>query len=284
MIGDRDSAPGPYPAPVSCGGVSSGGAPPGALAVVPALDESARIAQTVRALLGAPGVDAVVVVDDGSTDDTSGLARAAGATVVRHDRPRGKAAALTSGVLALPDDDRPVLFLDADLAESAHSAGALVRPVLDGEADMTIATLPPQVRADGTAAGGLGTVVAVSRAGIARATGFSAAQPLSGQRCLTRAALGAALPLARGFGVETAMTVDVLRAGLRVVEVPVPFAHRATGDDLAGRLHRALQLADVTAALGRSSLPRPVATAVDLTSRLAGRGLRAASRRLAHSR
>jgi len=252
--------------------------------VVPALDEAARVAQTVRALLAVPEVGTVVVVDDGSTDDTGALARAAGAVVVRHEHSRGKAAALTTGVDALVGDRRPVLFVDADLAESAGAAGALVRPVLAGEADMTVATLPPQVRADGTPAGGFGAVVGLSRAGIARATGLHPAQPLSGQRCLTRAALAAALPLARGFGVETAMTVDVVRAGLRVVEVPVPFAHRATGDDAAGRLHRARQLADVAAALGRTSLPAPAAVAVDRTAAAAGRALGFAARRLARGR
>ncbi len=255
-----------------------------ALAVVPALDEADRIAQTVRALLATAEVETVVVVDDGSTDDTGALARAAGAVVVRHDRSRGKAAAMTTGVDALVGDRRPVLFVDADLAESAGAAGALVRPVLGGQADMTVAMLPPQVRADGTAAGGFGAVVGLSRAGIARATGLRPEQPLSGQRCLTREALAAALPLARGFGVETAMTVDVVRAGLRVLEVPVPFAHRATGNDAAGRLHRARQLADVAGALATTTLPGPAATAVDRTAAAAGRVLGFVARRLAHGR
>lgn len=258
--------------------------PATALAVVPALDEAARIGQTVTALLGLPEVGTVVVVDDGSADDTAALARAAGAVLVRHSRPRGKAAAMTTGVGALVGDRRPVLFVDADLAESAGAAGALVRPVLAGEADMTVATLPPQIRADGTAAGGFGAVVGLSRAGIARASGFSPAQPLSGQRCLSRPALAAALPLARGFGVETAMTIDVVRAGMRVLEVSVPFAHRATGNDAAGRLHRARQLADVAAALGGTGLPAPAAAALDRTAATAARGLGFVARWLARPR
>jgi len=98
-------------------------------------------------------------------------------------------------------------------------------------------------------AGGHGFVVALSGSGIRRATGWLPAQPLNGQRCLTRAAFEAARPLARGFGVETAMTIDLRRRGMRIVEVEVEMAHRATGSDLPSQLHRARQFADVGLAL-----------------------------------
>ena len=58
-----------------------------------------------------------------------------------------------------------------------------------------------------------------------------------------------ATPLASGWGVEAAMLVDVLRAGRRVVEVPVELTHRRTGNDIKGRVHRAMQLRDVSGAL-----------------------------------
>jgi hypothetical protein len=91
--------------------------------------------------------------------------------------------------------------------------------------------------------------MALSGAGIQHATGWRPAQPLNGQRCLTRAAFATALPLAPGFGVETGLTIDLLRAGLRVAEVEVPMAHRATGSDWRGQLHRGRQFADVARAL-----------------------------------
>jgi hypothetical protein len=139
---------------------------------------------------------------------------------------------------------RHLLFLDADLAESAAHAAALVQPVRDGQADMTIAVFSERVRA-----GGHGFVVALSGSGIRRATGWLPAQPLNGQRCLTRAAFEAARPLAPGWGVETGMTIDLLRLGLRVTEVEVPMAHRVTGGDWHAQLHRARQFADVAWAL-----------------------------------
>jgi hypothetical protein len=73
-------------------------------------------------------------------------------------------------------------------------------------------------------------------------------------RCLTRAAFEAALPLAPGWGVETALTIDLLRAGFRVREVPCDLHHRVTGSDWRSQLHRAAQYRDVARALGRRRL------------------------------
>jgi len=226
--------------------------PPEAFAVViPAKDEAARIARTVAAARGIPGARAVVVVDDGSSDDTSQRAAAAGADVVRHPRNRGKGAAMTTGAeqVALlqekadPGGSWALLFVDADLEDSAVETEPLAGPVLAGEADMTIAVLPPQ------RGGGRGLVVNLSRGGIERATGWTPTQPLSGMRCLTREAFEAARPLARGWGVETGLTIDLLRQGFRVTEVPCDLRHRVTGTDWRAQLHRARQYRDVWLAL-----------------------------------
>ncbi len=218
--------------------------------IIPAKDEADRVAATVRAARELPGADLVVVVDDGSSDGTAGAARQAGARVVRHGRNRGKGAAMESGAEAVRlldegrDLPRHLLFLDADLADTAAEAAPLVEPVRSGDADMTIAAFSSTVKL-----GGHGFVVRLSREGIRRATGWEATQPLNGQRCLTRAAFDAALPLAPGFGVETALTIDLLRKGFRVTEVEVPLAHRATGTDWRAQAHRARQFRDVARAL-----------------------------------
>jgi hypothetical protein len=220
--------------------------------VIPAKNESDRIQATVKAAAGLPGADMLIVVDDGSADDTGLVAENAGAIVLRHARSRGKGAALETGAEAVGllersearELPRHLLFLDADLAESAAHAAPLTQPVRDGQADMTIAVFSERVRA-----GGHGFVVALSGSGIRRATGWLPAQPLNGQRCLTRAAFEAARPLAPGWGVETGMTIDLLRLGLRVSEVEVPMAHRATGGDWHAQLHRARQFAGVAWAL-----------------------------------
>jgi hypothetical protein len=242
--------------PVS--GRTGTGASPHVGVVVPAKDEAARIGSTVAALLASPGVAAVVVVDDGSTDDTGARARAAGADVVRHGRNRGKAAALETGAARLavlearsramsPANDAgwPLLFVDADLGQTAANTLVLAEPVLAGEADLAIAVLPPQSRPGG----GRGFVVRLARRGIVHATGWTPTQPLSGMRCLTREAFEAARPLAYGWGVETAMTIDLLTAGYRVVEVPCDLQHRVTGADWRGQLHRVRQYRDVARGL-----------------------------------
>jgi hypothetical protein len=220
--------------------------------VIPAKNEADRIGATVQAAAGVPGADLIVVVDDGSRDGTAAAAERAGATVARHSRSRGKGAALETGaeavrLLECTSDHSPrpyLLFLDGDLAESAGCASALVEPVRRGEADMTIAVFTDRVRA-----GGHGFVIGLSGAGIRRATGWAPAQPLNGQRCLTRAAFEAARPLAAGWGVETGLTIDLLRQGFRITEVEVPMAHRATGTDWRAQLHRARQFAGVARAL-----------------------------------
>lgn len=241
-------------------------------AVIPAKDEADRIAATVRAVRAIDGVDLVVVVDDGSSDATAALAREAGAEVVRHARNRGKAAAMTTGAAQVaaieqrqqrergeqgdqPVGPRPLLFVDADLEASAANLDVLVPPVAEGDTDMTIATLPPQK----TPGGGRGFVVRLARDGIEHLTGFRAVQPLSGMRCISRQAFEAATPLARGWGVEVGLTVDVLLAGLRVVEVPCELHHRVSGSDWRGQLHRARQYRDVALALGLRRLRRRIA-------------------------
>jgi hypothetical protein len=80
--------------------------------------------------------------------------------------------------------------------------------------------------------------------------GRSLREPLSGQRHLSGRARGTVFPVAMGFGVETRMTIDAVRAGLEVDEVELDLEHLATGRDLPGFAHRARQLADLVLACG----------------------------------
>lgn len=224
---------------------------PRVAAVVPAKDEGDRVAATVTALLALDEVALVIVVDDGSSDETVGHAAAAGAIVVRHPVNRGKAAALETGVARLAEEEtrtgaepHVLLFADADLAESAAHLAPLMSPVLQGSADLAVANIPRSASSLGS-----GRVVRLARAQIEAMTGRTIEQPLNGMRVMNRETFAAATPLASGWGVEAAMLVDVLRAGRRVVEVPVELTHRRTGSDLKGRIHRAMQLRDVSTAL-----------------------------------
>ena len=232
--------------------------------IIPAKDEQDRIAATVTAARGLPGVETVVVCDDGSSDATAQHAGAAGAVVVSHERNRGKAAAVESAVNGLgvleQRDRRPeadvLLLLDADLGATASRCAPLVEAVVSGRAALAIAGLPPHPPPPGPPAGGLGLGTGPPRRGFEELTGWSPRAPLSGQRCLTRRAFELASPLAPGWGMEVGMSVDVLRAGLVVEEIDVDLTHRATGSDLASQLHRASQLKDVTRALAARGLVR----------------------------
>ena len=211
--------------------------------LIPAKNEADRIAGTVQAALTLPNVLEVIVIDDGSLDDTAHIAKSAGATVVSLPINRGKAAALIAGAKRATGD--VFLLLDADLGATAKEAIVLIPPILSGEADMTIATFPV-IPGRG---GGHGIVVRTARAGIARVTGREMLAPLSGQRCLARGVWESVQPLANGFGVETAMTIRAVQAGYRLQEIPTQMDHRVTQNDLSARLHRLRQLKDVVLAL-----------------------------------
>jgi glycosyltransferase involved in cell wall biosynthesis len=215
-----------------------------AAVVIPAYNAAASIGATVRSAAAIDGVAQVIVVDDGSYDDTAARAAEAGATVVRLDRNRGKGAALNQGVRHLPPDADAVLLLDADLGETAAEGAHLLDALDRGEADLAIGVLPAPPRS-----GGFGLVKRTAARGVRRLSGYEPRAPLSGQRALTRRALEAVVPFAPGFGVEVAMTVRAAWAGMRIAEVPVDMAHRATGRDLAGFAHRGRQLLHVARTL-----------------------------------
>lgn len=221
-------------------------------ALIPAHNEAARIASTVSAVLGIPGIGRVIVVDDGSEDETALLAEKAGAKVVRLTFNVGKGAALEAGAMRVENAD-VVLLLDGDLGASAAQAERLLRPVLEGQADMSVARFPRPV---GKA--GFGLVKGIARWGIARmGDGFQAQAPLSGQRAMTARCFSAVRPFATGYGVEVALTVRALRAGLRVIEVETTMSHAATGRDVAGFVHRGRQFVHVLIALVRLAAEKP---------------------------
>ncbi|MDR1082638.1 MAG: glycosyltransferase family 2 protein [Coriobacteriales bacterium] len=220
------------------------------VALVPAFNEAATIAATVQAIqaVPAPKPDAIqiLVIDDGSTDDTATLAKQAGATVARCEKNGGKGAALQQGITFLETNasglsPNIVLFLDADLGKSARDASTLLSPLFDDLADMTIGVLPKP-----PGSGGFGIVKNLARSAIRDwGGGYDTQAPLSGQRALTWECLQAVLPFAEGYGVEVALTIRALQQNYRVLEVMVDMQHRATGRNLAGFLHRAHQYLDV---------------------------------------
>jgi glycosyltransferase involved in cell wall biosynthesis len=225
-----------------------------AVALVPAFNEAARVGATVTALRKLPELAEVLVVSDGSTDATAARALEAGAHCLDLPRNFGKGDALNAGLAALmgrvadglTPEPEVLLLADADLGDSAGGLQALLAPVLAGEADVAVADLPPQ-----PGAGGFGLAMGIARWGMERSSGRQLGEPLSGQRALRWSALPLLIPFAPGFGVEVAMTMDALRAGLKLIEVEVDLRHAATGRDLAGILHRGRQAGAIVRELAR---------------------------------
>ena len=175
----------------------------------------------------------MLVADDGSRDETAAAARRAGADVVELPR-RGKGQAL-SAVERLADPG-PILLADADLEGHLTQLGA--------GAGLRVARFAQRQ------GGGFGIAKRAAAALIALRGGVAASEPLSGQRLLDADARAAVFPLAPGFGAETRMTIDALRAGIAFAEVELELSHRPTRRDLAGFLHRGRQLLDLVLAAG----------------------------------
>jgi Glycosyl transferase family 2 len=209
-----------------------------AAVLVAARNEEAAIGRAVESLRTTFHDAEVIVADDGSSDGTAAAAEVAGALVLRLPA-RGKGQALTlaeraapAGRLLLVDAD-----LDGDLAKLAAADG-----------DLAIAAFAERQ------GGGFGVAKLAGRALVRALSGFVPSEPLSGQRALSQGAREACFPLAAGFGCEVRMTVDAVRAGLRVSELELPLRHRATGRDAPGFAHRARQLLDALLACGPTAV------------------------------
>jgi len=109
----------------------------GVFVVVPAYNEGPALADVLEELAGT--YRQVVVVDDGSTDDTYEVAVGGASYVLRHLVNRGQGAALQTGIrFALLRGARVIVTFDADGQHRAEDMAALVQPILSGECDITL--------------------------------------------------------------------------------------------------------------------------------------------------
>jgi glycosyltransferase involved in cell wall biosynthesis len=207
--------------------------------IVTARDEAARIEATLAALAQAfPGAR-LWVADDASRDATAAVARAAGAQVVSSVQRVGKGGAATLAARrVLGQPGAVVLLCDADLGASARHLRPLCDAVRDGRADLAVAAFARRV------GGGLGVAVGFARWAVRRCCGLHTRAPISGQRALRREVLEATLPFAPRFGMEIGMTIDAVRAGFCLLELPLELEHRPTGRTPGDFLHRGRQLGD----------------------------------------
>jgi glucosyl-3-phosphoglycerate synthase len=222
---------------------------PARVAIVAARNEADRVGQALDALRALLPGARLIVADDASRDGTQAIAMRHGGWVMSRGRPHGKGgnvgAAARAAIGEFPDD-ATVLLCDADLGASAGELRPLVDAVEAGRCDLAIARF---AEARG---GGFGLTLGYGRRAVRRLCGARVYSPLSGQRAMRIGTLRLLLPFAAGWGLEVGMTIDAIRHGLRLEEVELPLAHRATGRTPVGFLHRAAQLRDIRrAALSR---------------------------------
>ena len=218
---------------------------PGAEAIVsviiPCLDEEAAIAAVVREAL-AQGVDEVVVVDNGSTDQTASRAREAGARVVSEPR-RGYGRACAAGLASVRSGAEIVCFLDGDGSDVPEFLPDVVGPVARREADFVMGSrlrgrreagsMTPQQRVAGAVAGML----------MRRVYGveFTDMSPFRAMRAARLRSLGMRETT---YGWNLEMQMRAAAAGLRIREVPVAHRRRRGGvSKVSGNLAAGLRAA-----------------------------------------
>ncbi len=188
------------------------------VALIPAYNEERFIGSVV--LKTRRYVDVVLVVDDGSSDDTAALAEEAGAEVIRHPHNTGKAAALNTGLeRARALNSAALVLLDGDGQHDPSDIPALLAPTLSGQADVVIGSRFIGVESDTPRwriAGQQALTMATNFA-----SGVTLSDSQTGFRALSRRAVQQLVFRTTGFSVESEMQFLVKRYDLIVGEVPI---------------------------------------------------------------
>jgi glycosyltransferase involved in cell wall biosynthesis len=208
-------------------------------AIIPVLDEEGAIGR-VLAAMPRKWVDEVLVVDGGSHDRTVAVANAAGAKVIVEPAP-GYGRACARGVAAAVEGGAEILvFLDGDGSDRPEVISRLVQPILDGKFDFVIGSRTRGVREKGS----MGAHQALAGYVIGAAIGLVCGVRYT-DMCAFRAIRADALVRLgmreTTYGWNLEMQMRAARAGLRILELPVPHSRRFAGDSkVAGSLRGTL--------------------------------------------
>jgi len=202
--------------------------------IIPCLNEEAPIADAVREVLSEQ-VDEVIVVDNGSTDNTAVRAREAGARVVSEPR-RGYGRACAAGFAAISPRADIVCFLDGDGSDVPRFIPDIVRPIVENRADFVMGS-----RLRGTRENGSMTpqqLVAGSMAGFLLRLFYKARfTDMSPFRAIPAVKLAGLGMTETTYGWNLEMQMRVAASGLRIVEIPVDHRCRRGGESkVSGKL------------------------------------------------
>ncbi len=202
--------------------------------IIPALNEAASIGSVLADI--PEWADGVTVVDNGSTDNTAGIAVAAGASVVPEPR-RGYGQACLAGLAALKEPGRNgiVVLLDGDYSDFPEQMDRLVRPIAEGQADMVLGRRVP-VRDDAeafTLPQRFGTALAC---GLMRLLWRGRYRDMGPFRAIRFSALGRLNMQDATYGWTVEMQIKALLAGLRVREVDVDYRRRIGVSKISGTI------------------------------------------------
>ena len=195
---------------------------PGAVAVViPAFRAARTVGGVIQRIQQVSPGATVLVVDDGSDDDTASRALAAGAAVATHEHNQGKGRALATGLsaaLAL-DGLRYAITLDADGQHPPEAIPAMLAPLLAGEADLVVGARP---RNPGTMPPGRRFTNWLSSTLVSRAVGIKVPDSQSGYRAMTRAVAESVRPGGVRYEFETEFLLGAAERGYRIGAVAIP--------------------------------------------------------------
>jgi glycosyltransferase involved in cell wall biosynthesis len=187
--------------------------------VIPACNEAGAIGDVVRELAGIAAWSEILVIDDGSSDDTGARASAAGARVLRHPYRKGNGAAVKTGIRASAGEY--VLIIDGDGQHRPADALRLVARL--GEYDLVVGARSPETQAGLTRRGGNALLNGLA----SFLTERQIPDLTSGFRAARRECLVEFLHLLpNGFSTPTTTTMAFLRAGYNVAFEPVEARQR----------------------------------------------------------
>ncbi|WAW15626.1 glycosyltransferase family 2 protein [Peptostreptococcus equinus] len=207
--------------------------------IIPAYNEESRIKSTLDGIKDIEKIDEIIVVDDGSSDNTKKVLESYNCEKLKfhiQNLNKGKGRALEIGLKMLDSRAEIVVFLDGDLGSTSVEVIKIIEPVINGECDVCIAQFRPASKK-----GGMGFVKRLARDSVYKQTGVILNATISGQRAFKRQVIEKFESIPDGYGVEVGMTIDILKWGYRIKEVIVDMTHNETGRDLSGFIHRGKQ-------------------------------------------